>query len=99
MAFQRRDIFHIPSEFGGLPEAKLVGDTEPEFKTAAEREMEIVAELGDRFHLISEDLQRIQKKLQDAQDAFDVAAGLPISRGTHTGGQRRGSKDFSSASA
>src|SRR5215207_516613 len=78
MAFQRHDIFHIPIEFRHLPEAKLVNDAEAEFDSAFERERTETAARGERVHLISEDLQRLQKKLQDARDAFDAAAGLPI---------------------
>ena len=51
-------------------------EVEAEFSAALEREKKLAA--GHRVHLISEDLQRIQKKLQDAQDAFDAAAGLPM---------------------
>ena len=78
MAFQRQDIFYIPFEFRDLPEAKIVREAQAEFAAALQREMKMVTERGERVHLISEDLQRIQKKLKDADDAFDAAAGLPI---------------------
>lgn len=38
----------------------------------------MATEGGARVHMISEDFQRVQKKLNEAQDAFDTAAGLPI---------------------
>ena len=78
MAFQRRDLFYIPHEFRDLPEAKLVRAAEEEFAAALERERKMATEGGARVHMISEDFQRVQKKLNEAQDAFDTAAGLPI---------------------
>jgi hypothetical protein len=76
VSFHNVNTFYIPSEFRNLPEAQHVREVEAEFSAALEREKKLAA--GERVHLISEDLLRIQKKLQDAQDAFDTAAGLPI---------------------
>jgi hypothetical protein len=78
MAFHRQNTFYIPSEFRNLPEAQHVRNVEAEFHAALEREKKLAAAEGHRVHLISADLQRVQKKLQEAQDAFDAAAGLPV---------------------
>ena len=78
MSFQRRDVFNIPHEFRDLPEAKMARVAEEEFAAALERERKIATESGARVHMISEDLQRVQKRLKEARDAFDAAAGLPI---------------------
>jgi hypothetical protein len=78
MAFQRRDVFYIPHEFRDLPEAKLARAAEEEFAAAIERERKIATASGAQVHMISENLQRLQKKLKEAQDIFDAAAGLPI---------------------
>jgi hypothetical protein len=78
MASHRNDTFYIPSEFRDLPEAKRACEAEAEFRTALEREKTLATTNGNRVHFISEELQRIQKRLQEARDAFDAAAGLPV---------------------
>lgn len=78
MSSERRDVFYIPSEFRELPEAKIARDARAEFEAAVERERKMMAASGVRIHMISKDLQRIQKKLKEAEDAFDEATGLPI---------------------
>lgn len=76
MASLRQDIFHIPPEYRHLPEAAHVLAVEAEFEAAVEREKKLAAASGQRVWMISEDLQRVQRKLQQACDAFDAAAGL-----------------------
>jgi hypothetical protein len=78
MAFDRRDIFHIPTEFRDLTEAKRVRDAEADFRAALNREMKAVADSGERVHPISDELKRLERKLHEAQDTFDAATGLPI---------------------
>jgi hypothetical protein len=75
MAFDRREIFYIPSEFRHLPEAQRVVEAEAEFWAAHERERKSNTA---RVRVIGEEVQRAQKNLQEAQDAFDAAAGLPV---------------------
>jgi hypothetical protein len=77
MAFQRRDIFFIPPEFRSLPEADRVLRCEAEFQAAIEREKVISRSSGARVHWISPELAGAQRRLKEAQDAFDAAAGLP----------------------
>lgn len=75
MAFERRDTFFIPVEFRDLPEAERAREVEAEFLAALEREKSLVR---TRVHMISEELQLAQKRMQESRDAFDAAAGLPV---------------------
>jgi hypothetical protein len=77
MALHRTDTFYIPSKFRDIPEAKRAREAEEEFKAALERETKLAAVSSQRVHFISKELQLIQKKLKEAQDAFDAATGLP----------------------
>ena len=67
----------IPHKFRDIPEAKRLIDAQARFEAAVEREKVLSKTSGQQVYFVSAYLQRAQRELQAAQDAFDTAAGLP----------------------
>src|SRR5690348_14389851 len=72
----RRSIDKIPHKFRDIPEAKRLRETQAQFEAAVEREKVLSKASGQQVYLVSPYLQRAQRELRKAQDAFDAATGL-----------------------
>jgi hypothetical protein len=70
-------MFKIPHKFRDIPEANTLRKAQAQFDAAVEREMVLSKASGQKVYLVSPYLQRAQRELREAQDAFDAATGLP----------------------
>ena len=70
-------MYEIPRKFRDIPEAKRLREVQARFEAAVEREKVLSKVSGQQVYFVSAYLQRVQRELQEAQDAFDTATGLP----------------------
>jgi hypothetical protein len=70
-------MHEIPHKFRDIPEATLLREAQAQFEAAVEREKVLSRASGQQVYLVSAYLQRAQRELHEAQDAFDAATGLP----------------------
>jgi hypothetical protein len=70
-------MHNVPHEFRSIPEARRLREAQSHFDAAIEREKVLSAASGEKVRLVSASLQEAQRELQQAEDAFDAATGLP----------------------
>jgi len=70
-------MYEIPHKFRDIPEARRLREAQAQFEAAVNREEVLSKASGQQVYLVSDYLQRAQRELKAAQDAFDTATGLP----------------------